>query len=139
MDSYLFLFYAYFRISLSSYFKPKRYTLRANLTFFSLLWKFNPDATIFTFCKWKYKKLPSKVEYFSKIEEISPYCQNGSKLQISFINLVVVSTYISVFFISVCAQNTATSPVFTTNRNVLHGKKQTQQNKNNKSMQKQAV
>ena len=33
------------------------------------------------------KILPIKVEYFSKIEEIFPYCPNGQKLKIHVENL----------------------------------------------------
>ena len=39
-------------------------------------------SIFYSFCSWKYQKIPSKVEYFSKFEEIFPFgpdCQNASK------------------------------------------------------------
>jgi hypothetical protein len=46
---------------------------------------------------------PSKVGYFSKIEEIFPYCpdcSNDLEVKIRFMNLALYNIYVSVLFIS---------------------------------------
>ena len=59
-----------------------------------LVWTLQRTESLifYYFCSLKYTKLPSKVGYISKIEDLfpySPYCPNGTKQYIRLINLEV--------------------------------------------------
>ena len=77
------MFLLCFEDSLSAYSNPKKNTLYATI---------NRKSNFISEYQWKCKIVPWKVGYFSKIEEILPYCPEcpkGPKMEIHVGNLAV--------------------------------------------------